>query len=66
MIGRIPDKAKSDYQRIIQNSINCRMKYSEEDIFNKKYLGDLANYSQDLFNGQNTSNESKSLLYYIW
>lgn len=45
MIGRIPDKAKGDYQRIIENSLNFKMKYNEEDIFNKKYLGNLSKYS---------------------
>ncbi len=41
MIGRIPEKAERDYNRILEHSLNVKMKYSEEEFFGRKYLGEL-------------------------
>lgn len=41
MIGRIPEKAEDDYNRILDHPLNFRMKYPEDTLFHRKYLGSL-------------------------
>lgn len=41
MIGRIPEKAEADYNRILDHPLNSRMKYPEDTLFHRKYLGSL-------------------------
>jgi hypothetical protein len=41
MIERIPEKAEADYNRILDHPLNSRMKYPEDTLFYRKYLGAL-------------------------
>lgn len=66
MIGRIPQKAERDYNRILEHSLNVKMKYSEEEYFSRKYLGQLDRQTRDLFGEGEGGSEAKHLLDYIW
>lgn len=50
--GISKERAVSDFQRIIENPLDKRMKYPDESIFSKKYLSQLEEYSDILFEGQ--------------
>jgi hypothetical protein len=46
MIGRIPDKAEADYNRILEHPLNSRMKYADDALFHRKYLPSLEKETQ--------------------
>lgn len=49
MMGRVPENAERHYKKIIDNSLNNRIKYDEQTLFHNKYLGNMEEQGQRLF-----------------